>query len=331
MCDSVEDYGLVSVIIPVFNVEQYLKQCVDSVLMQTYQNIEIILVDDGSTDSSGVICDQYKNIDSRIKVIHQKNEGLSEARNHGFNEAIGDYISFLDSDDWVQEETLSSLMQRIHDTNADIVFFDSKSFEDSEKGYQIPQRYIRKHDYPTDEGLTVFEQMQKNKEFHSAVPLLFFRKSFLDESKICFYPGILYEDMLFTFEALTKAEKVAQCKEAFYQRRYRNHSITQSKVKEKNYLSASTVYRELVAFSQREGILANSSVQKYIARCAYRFIDIYYKLPNTEKEKNKRHYQKQIDDVIQHDGFGDKALLQRCKSKFHWALYKSMTKLKVWR
>ena len=331
MCDSVEDYGLISVIIPVYNVEQYLKQCVDSVLAQTYQNIEIILVDDGSTDSSDVICDQYKNTDNRIKVIHQKNAGLSEARNHGFDSATGEYVYFLDSDDWIEKDTLSSLMQKAHETNVDIVFFDSKSFEDSEKGYQIPQRYIRKHDYSTDEGLTVFEQMQKNKEFHSAVPLLFFRKSFLDKSNICFYPGILYEDMLFTFEALTKAEKVVQCKEAFYQRRYRSCSITQSKVKEKNYLSASIVYRELVRFSEREGILANRSVQQYIARWAYRFIDIYSQLSNSDKENNKHHYQKQIDDVIQHDGFGDKALLQRCKSKFHWALYKSMTKLKVWR
>ena len=326
-----EDYGLISVIIPVYNVEKYLKQCVDSVLEQTYWNIEIILVDDGSTDSSGHICDEYLNVDDRIKVIHQQNAGLSEARNHGYDFATGVFVYFLDSDDWIQEETLSSLTQRIQDTNADIVFFDSKSFEDSEKSYQIPQRYIRKHDYSTDKGLTVFEQVQANKEFHSAVPLLFIRKSFLNKSKIRFYPEILYEDMLFTFEALTKAEKVAQCKEAFYQRRYRNYSITQSKVKEKNYLSASIVYRELVRFSEREGILANRSVQQYIARCAYRFIDIYSQLSNADKENNKHHYQKQIDDVIQHDGFGDKALLQRCKSKFHWALYKSMTKLKVWR
>ena len=331
MCDSVEDYGLVSLIIPVYNVEKYLKQCIDSVLAQTYQNIEIILVDDGSTDSSGDICDQYEKTDDCIKVIHQKNAGLSEARNHGMDSVTGDYVYFLDSDDWIQEETLFSLMQRIHETNVDIVFFDSKSFEDSDKGYQIPQRYIRKHDYPTNNGLTVFEQMQANKEFHSAVPLMLFRKSFLDKSNIRFYPGILYEDMLFTFEVLTKAEKVAQCKEAFYQRRYRSNSITQLKVKEKNYFSAATVYRELVAFSKQEGILDKNSVQKYIARWAYRFIDIYSQLSNADKEKNKQHYQNLIDDVIRHNGFGDKALLQRCKSKFHWVVYKSMTKLKVWR
>lgn len=331
MKSIIADNPLISVIIPVYNVEKYLRECLDSVLAQTYKILEVILIDDGSTDFSGDICDEYINVDERIKVIHQKNAGLSEARNHGFDSATGEYVYFLDSDDWIQKDTLESLIQKGQETNADIVFFDSKSFEDSDKGYQIPQRYIRKYDYPTDKGLTVFEQMQANKEFHSAVPLMFIRKLFLDKSNIRFYPGILYEDMLFTFEALSKAEKVAQCKEPFYQRRYRSYSITQSKVREKNYLSAGTVYRELVDFSEQEGIHNNSSVQKYIARCAYRFIDIYSQLSNADKEKNKQHYQKQIDDVLQHNGFGDKALLQRCKSKFHWTVYKSMTKLKAWR
>ena len=135
----------------------------------------------------------------------------------------------------------------------------------------------------------------------------------------------------FTFEVLTKADKVAQCKEPFYQRRYRNQSITQSKVTEKNYISSTIVYRELVSFSEREGIFDNNSVQKYIARCAYRFIDIYSRLSKNDKGKNRQLYQRIIDDVKKHDGFGDKALIQRCKSKFRWGVYKAMTKLKVWR
>lgn len=326
-----EEYGLISVIIPVYNVEQYLRQCVDSVLAQSYTYFEILLIDDGSTDNSGVICDQYSSKDKRIIVIHQKNAGLSEARNRGLNSANGKYVYFLDSDDWIKAETLSTLVKKAHNDNADMVFFDSMSFEDSEKDYQIPQRYIRKHEYSPNKGLTVFEQMQTYKEFHSAVPLLFFRKLFLVESGISFYPGILYEDMLFTFEVLTKADKVAQCKEPFYQRRYRNQSITQSKVTEKNYISSTIVYRELVSFSEREGIFDNNSVQKYIARCAYRFIDIYSRLSKNDKGKNRQLYQRIIDDVKKHDGFGDKALIQRCKSKFRWGVYKAMTKLKVWR
>lgn len=91
----------ISVIVPVFNVAQYLEQCLDSIIGQTYENLEIILVDDGSTDSSGSICDSYKNVDSRIKVIHKKNGGLSDARNVGLDNCKGDYISFVDSDDYL--------------------------------------------------------------------------------------------------------------------------------------------------------------------------------------------------------------------------------------
>lgn len=328
---NTSDSPLISVIIPVYNVEKYLRECLDSVLAQTYSNYEVILVDDGSTDISGAICDEYADKHNNIRVIHKENGGLSEARNTGLDASNGDYIYFLDSDDWIEKETLQSLANRITETDSDVVFFDSKSFEDSGKGYQISQRYIRKFDYPTGNGLVVFEQLQTNKEFHSAVPLLFFKKSFFEESGIRFYPGILYEDMLFTFEALVKAKRVSQCKEAFYHRRYRHHSITQSKVSEKNYLSAATVYIELVAFSEQERILRNKCVQQYLARCAYRFIDIYSQLSAVDKKKNEDHYRKHIADVEQHDGFGDKALLYRYKSKFRWAAYKSITKLKIWR
>ena len=90
---------LISVIIPVYNVEQYLNRCVDSVINQTYKNLEIILIDDGSTDNSGKICDEYSQKDKRVKVIHQKNMGVSNSRNKGINIAKGKYITFVDSDD----------------------------------------------------------------------------------------------------------------------------------------------------------------------------------------------------------------------------------------
>lgn len=91
---------LVSVIVPVYNVNLYLKQCVDSILSQTYKKLEILLVDDGSTDNSGMICDDYAKIDQRVKVIHKKNGGLSDARNVALDICRGDYISFVDSDDY---------------------------------------------------------------------------------------------------------------------------------------------------------------------------------------------------------------------------------------
>ena len=103
---------LISVIIPVYKVEKYINRCVESVLVQNYHNIEVILVDDGSPDNCGIICDKYAETDSRIKVIHKKNGGLSDARNKGVKKACGDYLLFVDSDDYVLTNHLSELYSK---------------------------------------------------------------------------------------------------------------------------------------------------------------------------------------------------------------------------
>ena len=100
---------LISVIVPVYNVEPYLRRCVDSILRQTYRNLEILLVDDGSTDRSGTICDEYARQDTRVRVIHQKNQGQAAARNHGIDQEKGGYLSFVDSDDFIDERMLETL------------------------------------------------------------------------------------------------------------------------------------------------------------------------------------------------------------------------------
>lgn len=102
---------LVSVIVPVYNVEKYMRKCIDSIINQTYTNLEIILVDDGALDRSGEICDEYAQIDPRIKVLHKKNGGLASARNAGIKIATGEYISYIDSDDWVETEFIEMLLR----------------------------------------------------------------------------------------------------------------------------------------------------------------------------------------------------------------------------
>lgn len=111
---------LISVIIPVYNVEQYLRKCVDSILCQTHRNLEIILVNDGSTDHCGAICDEYASLDSRICVIHKVNGGLSSARNAGLDIASGDYYSFVDSDDWLEPDALAYLLTQAEEHSAEI-------------------------------------------------------------------------------------------------------------------------------------------------------------------------------------------------------------------
>ena len=111
---------LISIIVPIYNVEQYLKKCVDSLVNQTYKNIEILLIDDGSTDSSGKIADELANKDDRIKVFHKKNGGLSDARNYGIEKASGKYLSFIDSDDYVSYKMMEILHKNIIDNNCDV-------------------------------------------------------------------------------------------------------------------------------------------------------------------------------------------------------------------
>lgn len=111
---------LISVIVPIYKVEKYLKRCVDSIINQTYKNLEILLVDDGSPDNSGKICDEYEKIDKRIKVIHKANGGLSDARNSALKIAKGDYIGFVDSDDYIKEDMFETLYKLSEENNADI-------------------------------------------------------------------------------------------------------------------------------------------------------------------------------------------------------------------
>jgi glycosyltransferase involved in cell wall biosynthesis len=115
---------LISIIIPVYKVEKYLEQCMNSVFNQTYRNIEIILIDDGSPDRCGLMCDEYAVKDSRVKVVHKTNGGVSAARNKGLEEADGDWILFVDSDDWVESDVCEVALKTAMENNADIVMFD---------------------------------------------------------------------------------------------------------------------------------------------------------------------------------------------------------------
>ena len=115
----------ISVIVPVFNNERYLKRCLDSIIGQSLSNIEIILIDDGSTDKSGKICDMYAVTDKRVKVIHQKNAGVSAARNTGISIAVGEYIGFVDSDDWIEKQMYEKMFFEAKRSNSDVVMCDA--------------------------------------------------------------------------------------------------------------------------------------------------------------------------------------------------------------
>lgn len=317
-----ENKELISVIIPVYNVEKYLQECVDSVLAQTYQHLEMILVDDGSTDTSGEICDIYQDKDPRITVIHQENRGLSEARNAGLAKARGKYVYFLDSDDWILPETFELLIQKAEGEGADVVFFDAKSFEDGQPEKTIRQNYIRKYFYETNTGFEVLKRLQKNREYHSAVPLLFIEKSLLDDTGLKFEPGILYEDMIFTYALLCYAQKVAYSDKSFYQRRYRSNSIMTSKKNVKHFLSAKQVYLQVKSQSEGLDLIDDNTAKAYIARCAFNALNYYRLLVREEQRAYKKDYIDLKKHILENQSYGNKALQARCYGRLPWGIYK---------
>ena len=320
-----ENQALISVIIPVYNVEEYLRECVDSVINQTYKNLEIILVDDGSTDSSGIICDEYTETDKRITVIHQKNSGLSAARNKGFESSIGKYVYFLDSDDYIDKNSVETLISIAEKDKSDIVFFDAVSFADM-NDFTVKQNYIRKNKYNSDNGYNVFSKLIQNKEYHSAVPLIFLRKDFLSDCKIKFIPDILYEDMVFTYQVFCKASVVSQCDKALYHRRYRKNSIMTSSKTKRHFSSRLDVFHHNAEFTKNLAQSNASAAYEYVSRCAFNVFNVFEKLNKFDKKSCENELKIFKKDILEKNAFGNTALKMRCYGKAFWFIYKVFDK-----
>lgn len=213
-----------SIIIPVYNVEHYLRDCLNSVVAQTYQDYEVICVNDGSTDGSLMILDEYVKNSSKIKVITQQNKGLSGARNTGIKAANGDYIFLLDSDDWIEPSTLEILVQK--QNGEDLVCFNGRRvFEDGT---------IEKPDSGIEENnLTGWEYYNRyallSRKFHFVCTVLrIYHRDFLLQHKLFFEEGIFHEDNLFTPIACYYAQSVTVIPDCLYVYRIRTGSIMQT-------------------------------------------------------------------------------------------------------
>lgn len=215
---------LISIIIPVYNAEAYLKECIDSALSQTYTKLEIILIDDGSSDNSPSICDEYVQKDNRIIVIHQKNKGPSETRNTGINISKGEYLSFLDCDDILHPEYISKLFYAIDNSKEKISLCNNLSFSDT-----LPSSSKEDDNIKEIELLDIFDIQNSmcvwGKLYHKTL--------FADIQ----YPiGKLPEDEFVTYKILYKAHKVAYCNSVLYFYRNRHGSIMKNK-KESFYIN----------------------------------------------------------------------------------------------
>ena len=240
---TIETGKLISVIIPVYNVEDYLERCVLSVVFQTYKNLEIILVNDGSTDKSGYICDTLKDKFARIRVIHKENGGLSDARNAGMDAATGEYIAFLDSDDYIHRDMYSFLVKCLERHEADIAECD----------------YVKCWGFMTDATLECGglveaepeEAMAANYQwtrFYSTVWNKIYKTELLKD--IRFVVGKIHEDEFFTYKVFYKAKKLVYIhnKMLYYQQRVT--SIMGSGVTEKSAAHTIEAYTERLAYDR---------------------------------------------------------------------------------
>ncbi len=320
-----ENQALVSVIIPVYNVEDYLRECVDSILEQTYGNFEIILVDDGSTDSSGEICDEYVDKDERVTVIHQKNSGPSKTRNTGLENATGKYIYFLDSDDYIESNALELLVNTAESNEADLVFFDAHSFSDD--GAEIKQGYAVKGSYEAKSGYEILTELHDNKDYHCSVVLLFISRFLLNNNNIRFMESAYCsEDLLFTYKVFCSSQKTAQCKNTLYHRRYRSGSIVTSKKTHRHFRSRRDVYEEIRDYSERIGKTGDYMATEYTVRCAFNALDTYKKISKEEQALCKNEYKALKKDILSHSAFDNTALKMRCYGKAFWFVYKIFEK-----
>ncbi len=183
-----------SIIVPIFNVEKYIRLCIDSILCQTFKNYELILVDDGSPDACPVICDEYANNNKHVVVIHKENGGQSEARNIGIEKALGDYILFLDGDDyWLEEDLLERVDKRINKFQSDVICLNYKKVYENGKNENY---FSQKKDMPTlNMGNTSIQYIIKNDIWTACAWNKVIKRSLFFESNLAFIKGITSEDI----------------------------------------------------------------------------------------------------------------------------------------
>ena len=243
----------VSVIIPVYNTEKYVRQAVESIRRQTLKDIEIIIVNDGSTDGSMTILEELAAQDERIKLFSQENQGQSIARNFALQKVGGKYLYFMDSDDYLENEALELCFEKAESNNLDFVLFDAEILNPQDTTaiditYQRTQIMDEESIYTGNELLNLFIR----KYIFTPSPCLsFINTAFLRQQNLSFYPGIIHEDQLFTCKLYLNANKVMCIAKPFFKRRFRSDSTMTNRFAWKNMRGYLTVTAELLQYASK--------------------------------------------------------------------------------
>ena len=274
------DNELISIIVPVYKVEKYLEKCVNSILKQTYTNLEIILVDDGSPDKCGQLCDELAKIDDRIKVFHKENGGLSDARNYGVERANGEYIGFVDSDDYIHECMYEELYKAIKKSGTSI----------AECGVtRVYKNTLRPHYEGEDYFLVLdregyLKEYLENKRLYGSAWCKLIHRDLA--KKIKFPTGKIYEDAFYTLELLKTVDKYTLISGNYYYYYIRENSITT-----RSFSSKDMDYIEIMNEIE-DYTLANFPIfkEQLLVRLTFAYISIFNQLLEVDNYKRKSEY-----------------------------------------
>ncbi|CAI1668507.1 Poly-beta-1,6-N-acetyl-D-glucosamine synthase [Serratia proteamaculans] len=267
----------VSIVIASYNTDKYIVECVNSATQQDYENIEVIVVNDGSTDTTEELLSELARKSAKLKILTQKNQGQSVARNNGAAIATGEFIIFLDSDDLFDKQLISKCINSLIDTNSDIIFFNGDTFYDDENDEETANftpEYIRN---PTLCGkvldsVAFFKESWKLKNY-TVQPCMFVSKTQLVMDNL-FYPGIIHEDNLFTTKILlSKKSSIICINDSLYKRRIRRNSVMTSKKSEKNAIGYLTVAKEMIKLRSKDDDELNSCLNEFISSCIHSSIN----------------------------------------------------------
>lgn len=273
---------LVSVVVPIYKVERDLRSCIDSIINQTYQNLEIILVDDGSPDCCGEIIDEYALIDKRVKTIHKENGGLSDARNKGMEYVTGEYITFVDSDDKLELHFTERLMKLMYSHHAEVAVCKNSVF--TYDNCKISQNREKKVETKLLSGIDACSNMLYQKDFDVSAWGKIYSISLFNNVK---YPkGLIHEDIPTTYKVIAKAENVVYTSEELYCYQIRENSIENEKFSLKKMDCITTAQMMLDDIYQRIPELSKAGRSRYFAANMHILAQIDSNIPQKRLIKN---------------------------------------------
>ena len=277
---------MISVIVPVYNVEAYLDRCVESIIGQTYRDLEIILVDDGSKDRSPQMCDEWAKKDNRIKVIHKENGGAATARNRGISLATGEYIIFIDSDDWIESAMFEILLTAMQEEKADIVECKLDWFKDGEEPCRYEGTPIQRIHFDTEGAL---EELIRERRLHQTPVNKLYRAELM--KGIPFAEGRICEDEYWTYQIFGQAKSIVLLDVVLYHYYQSTGSVMRAPYSLKRLACIDAYEQRLEYVAKRFQRLIPLANRAYLGACIfhYQMLCLHHNVDAEGKERRKLH------------------------------------------